>query len=172
MKKSKQIFVVLTLLSLLLSCADDTLSTTQEEHLEPVALALENHETEEIIAILFDNDALPDSVSRSEVRLVSGGSIEVHVVTFCSINGVLKECEEDHDDHDDHDDHEEHVEEEGAYSLKANLSDSTVASIVVHEQEFEIELTATSQGTTSLEVEIWHGSHADVSDKIFQVIVE
>jgi hypothetical protein len=150
----------------LLACSENSVKSDQSEHLAPVAIALEDHASETLVAIIFDPEALPDSVSRPQVTLAVGDTVEYHVVSLCLHEAELEECAaEEHD-------HEAEAHEEGEYSLQGTVSNSDVVGLVVHEHEFALELNGKSLGTADLTVEIWHGSHADVSDKVFQIVVE
>lgn len=181
MKVFKLVSTMFVSVALFTSCGDDTVATEQEEHLEPVAIALEDHEAGEFVAILFDEAELPDSTSRTSLTLVVGDTVEYHVVALCKHEDLLEECEFGSHDHESHaeEEHEEegheeevHVEGESEYTLHAEISDSTVAHLHVHSDEFAVELEAEAAGTADLTIEIWHGSHADISDKVFQIVVE
>jgi hypothetical protein len=152
----------------LTACSEDSVSTDQEEHLEPVAIALENHETEEIVAILFDEEALPDSTSRTSLTLDVGDTLELHVVPLCEHDAELAPCELEAHDHDG----EEHADEDAEYTIAATISDVAVADLHVHAAEFELELIGLAAGTAHLDVEILHGSHADISGKTFELMVQ
>ena len=162
----------------LISCGDDHVGHDQEEHLEPVAIGLENHETEEIVAVLYDASELPDSTSITNVTLAAGDTVELKVVALCLENGELEECDalgghEGHD-HDEEAHEEEGHEEEGEeeFTLKVSVADSEIVSAEVHSDEFAVELMALKAGETTLEIEIWHGAHADITGKQFTLTVE
>lgn len=191
----------------LTACETNSTSVEQEDHLEPVAIALQAHDESAYRAILFDKNVLPDSLDRKSISLKVDETVELDVVALCISSGVMSPCtlsteehdhdhdeeehddhdEEEHDDHDEeehndhheeeHDDHDEeehddHDEEEGEFTLKANLSDSSIVELTTEADHFEVAMKGLKAGQTNLEVEIWHGVHADISDQIFEITVQ
>jgi len=160
--------VSLFALIFLLACGDDSVSTEQEHHLEPVAIALENHESEEILAILFDEEALPDSVSRSAFSLSVADTLEVHVINLCEENGTLIECDlhadehnhdaeaeaEDHDHTDDTTDVHEHTDEHDHSADTIDTHDHTDEHDHSDETTAEYTLQATISDTSVVELEV------------------
>lgn len=172
---SIQKLITLVFVSFLVLSCKDSVSSEQEEHLESVAIALEDHSTGEYVAILYDESQLPDSVSQNKVLLKVDEEADYHVISLCLENTILTECEfVGHDTHEDHEDHEDHEEESATtgFALKASVKDTTLVNLHVDEEGFEVELQALQVGKTSLDVEIWHGSHADTKGKTFEIVVE
>ncbi|MDC3250074.1 hypothetical protein OAU52_00435 [bacterium] len=198
----------------LTACETNSTSAEQEEHLEPVAVALKAHDESAYRAILFDKIELPDSLDRKSISLKVDETVELDVVTLCISSGVMSPCElsddddhdhdeeehenhdeeehddhdeeehddhdeEEHDDHDEeeHDDHDEeehddHDEEESEFTLKANLSDSSIVELTTEADHFEVSMKGLKAGQTNLEVEIWHGGHADIQNQLFEITVQ
>lgn len=167
----------------LTACETNSTSVEQEDHLEPVAIALQAHDESAYRAILFDKNVLPDSLDRKSISLKVDETVELDVVALCISSGVMSPCtlsteEHDHDhdeeEHDDHDEeeHDDHDEEEGEFTLKANLSDSSIVELTTEADHFEVAMKGLKAGQTNLEVEIWHGVHADISDQIFEITVQ
>lgn len=176
----------------LMACfgTDSEVESNQELHLEPVAIELIQKSTDSSVAVLYSPEALPDSVSQNKFTLSVDDSLEYKVKLWCEHEGELEECElEVHDDHEAHDDHdheeekatagaeedhdhdEDHDHEDEEYTLSIKSSDESVVELDVHAEEFEFSAKALSAGSSELTLEVFHGSHADISGQIFEVEV-
>ncbi len=168
-------FFTLLSLAFFTSCSENSVSQEQEEHLDPVAIALVDEESGEQIAILYDEESLPDSVSKNILSIEVGADADLEIELLCLHENQLEHCDDEEHDHDhDHEESEESEEdhEDEEYSLVISIADGNIATASVHSGEFAFSLSGIKSGSTDLEVEIWHGSHADISGKVFELVVE
>jgi hypothetical protein len=170
-------FVIGSILTLT-ACETNSTSAEQEEHLEPVAIALKAHDESSYRAILYDKNELPDSLDQKGITLKLNETLELDVMTLCLASNVISPCktddhdEEGHDSHEEDENHDDEKNDSPEVSLKANISDSTLVELRTESEHFEVSLKALKTGKTNLEIEIWHGGHADISNQIFEITVQ